>query len=113
MATYRAAGSTDEITTCDVCGRAELKGTVRLVIDDDEGEIFAGVSCAARLAGTTSRVITSQVKAADKARKHEEYVQSLAEDRAKFALMIAWLKERGLVHNFANSKLYYASLKGA
>lgn len=66
---YRAAGFTDEVVTCEACGRDELKGTVRLEVVDaegapDGGELFAGVSCAARLQGTTAAVVRAEVRAA-------------------------------------------------
>src|SRR5882724_9348214 len=55
MTSYRAMGTTDEITTCEVCGKPELKGTVMLGILDADGNteeiVYAGSTCAARKVG--------------------------------------------------------------
>src|SRR5690606_12988059 len=48
---YRVAGTTDDVTTCDQCGREDLRMTVRLVIvkgDVEDGELFVGSECATR-----------------------------------------------------------------
>ena len=63
---YKALGFTDDINTCDLCGRVELKGTVRLVIrdnqGDEDGEIYAGVTCAAKANGCTAKTIRGEAK---------------------------------------------------
>ena len=55
-------GFTDEITTCDCCGRAELKGTY--VMDDNEGNIFHyGSTCGVNAAGLQSaKELNKEVK---------------------------------------------------
>lgn len=89
MTTYRVLGTTDEVTTCEICGREELKGTIVLgVLDADgnvEAEMYAGSSCGAKAAGRTGRnaagklrdeadAVTRKVKAeADDARKMREH----------------------------------------
>ena len=40
-------GTSDEVSTCDCCGRKDLKSTVALSIDDGEA-VYFGVTCAAR-----------------------------------------------------------------
>jgi len=61
---------TSDITTCDHCGRRGLKLT-RVMVPRDadgnaDGEVFyAGTSCAASLAGVTSRKITELAEVAD------------------------------------------------
>lgn len=68
---YQAAGFTDDITTCDLCGKTELKGTVRLTIvdadGDHDGEIYAGVTCAARWQGKTAATVRTEARKADRA----------------------------------------------
>ncbi|WP_341241523.1 hypothetical protein [uncultured Nocardioides sp.] len=63
---YRAMGFTDDITSCDLCGRDELKGTVRLVLTDPDGDtdgdVYAGVVCAAKANGCTAKVIRAEAK---------------------------------------------------
>lgn len=47
----RAAGMNDEQTTCDACGREELRGTV-IVADQDGMEVGRyGTTCASRVLG--------------------------------------------------------------
>jgi hypothetical protein len=53
---------TDEITTCECCGRSELKATVAMQLSD--GDILHyGRTCAARNSGKTSQQITKEVRA--------------------------------------------------
>tara|TARA_R110000803_G_scaffold95931_1_gene164014 strand:- start:796 stop:1167 length:372 start_codon:yes stop_codon:yes gene_type:complete len=58
-------GFTDEITSCDCCGRTELKGTY--VMDDKEGNIYYyGSSCGVNAASLTdSKELKKEVKKAD------------------------------------------------
>ncbi len=73
---FRVLGTTDEVTTCDLCGRPELKGTVRLAeLDADgnvEGIVYYGSSCGAKAAGWTTKDITKAAKAADRAEAEAE-----------------------------------------
>lgn len=75
--TYRATGMTDDVTTCEHCGKAELKGTVRLIICDEDGatgeEIYAGVVCAARLSGRKASAIRTEADRADRERKEARW----------------------------------------
>lgn len=71
MTNYRVRGTTDDVTTCQQCGKPELKGTVILDILDADGNtedvIYAGSTCAAKMAGgrTTGAKIRQQAQAAD------------------------------------------------
>lgn len=57
----RALGTDDSINTCDCCGRANLKFTV--IIELDDGEIaHYGQVCASRNTGKSSSVIASEIK---------------------------------------------------
>lgn len=40
-------GTSDEVTTCDCCGKSNLKSTVALSIDEGDA-VYFGVTCAAR-----------------------------------------------------------------
>jgi hypothetical protein len=53
---------TDEITTCECCGRSELKATVAMQLSDG-GILFYGRACAARNSNKTSQQITKEVRA--------------------------------------------------
>jgi len=61
---YQYEGTTDEVTSCDCCGRANLKSTVVLT-DLDEGiERFFGVVCAAKMLKVTSAEVRANAKRA-------------------------------------------------
>jgi hypothetical protein len=48
----RFIGITDEITTCDCCGRSNLKSTVMISLDGESDPVHYGSDCAAKtLAG--------------------------------------------------------------
>lgn len=65
-------GTTDEVTTCDCCGKKDLKGTVALSINDSD-PVYFGCTCAARALGrTTKEVKTESRKADDLSRKVEQ-----------------------------------------
>lgn len=42
---YKILGITNDVTTCDCCGKTNLKKTV--VLGGDEGTVFYGTQCAA------------------------------------------------------------------
>lgn len=93
--TYRVLGTTDDVTTCGVCGREELKGTI--VLDSGEGTVYAGSDCGAKLAGKPVREIRRDAKTADDekkraARLEEQTARTVARniEEAEFAL---WLFE--------------------
>lgn len=55
----RILGISDEVTTCECCGRTNLKNTV--VIGTEEGEAYYGCSCAAKFLGRTSKGATTKI----------------------------------------------------
>jgi hypothetical protein len=60
--TFTAILIDDSITTCECCGRANLKATV--LMQSDLGElVHFGRICAARNTGKTSQQITKEVRA--------------------------------------------------
>lgn len=68
---YRVRGTTDDVTTCQQCGKPELKGTVILDILDADGNteevIYVGSTCAAKMTGgrATGAKIRQQAQNAD------------------------------------------------
>lgn len=66
---YRVRGTTDDVTTCQICGKAELKGTVVLDILDADGNTeeitYAGVTCAAKVTGRKATAVRNAAAAAD------------------------------------------------
>lgn len=51
----------DSVTTCDCCGRTELKATVAMQLSDG-GILHYGRTCAARNSGKTSQQITKEIR---------------------------------------------------
>lgn len=64
-------GNSDDVTTCECCGRSDLKSTVALLLDAelDTEPVYFGVVCAARALGRTSKEVRAESKAADRARE--------------------------------------------
>jgi len=93
---YRVAGTTDDVTTCDQCGREDLRMTVRLVIvkgDVEDGELFVGSECATRFPAPgrkrrTRSAILAEAAAADRER---------AERHKKAREMIAYYAPEGRI----------------
>lgn len=87
---YKAMGFTDDITSCDLCGREELKGTVRLVVrdadGDEAGEVYAGVVCAAKADGRKAAEVRAEAKRAeDEARAtYQRWANARSAARAEF-----------------------------
>lgn len=65
MEIYRVLGTTDTVTTCEICGRVDLKGTLVLTCN---GEItYAGSDCGAQLAGRPANILKREARTADRA----------------------------------------------
>lgn len=67
MKVYRIKGANDEVTTCQCCGRQNLKETVILEALDPEGTgtgavVRFGTSCAARALTWTQKAVKQEVK---------------------------------------------------
>ena len=58
----KALGITDERTSCDCCGKSNLKCTVAMELDGGE-IVYYGRTCASRNTGKTSRQINAEVRA--------------------------------------------------
>jgi hypothetical protein len=69
-AVYRIKGTTEDITTCDRCGRTDLKRTVIVATLDADGtevDAFnAGTDCAATLAKLTEHEVRAAADTADR-----------------------------------------------
>lgn len=64
----RAIGLTDEVDTCDCCGKPDLKVTV--VMDLGDGVIaYYGTTCAMRNTGKDRRTINAEIKSVEQARR--------------------------------------------
>lgn len=82
---YRVKGTTDDTTTCEQCGRTNLRKTVILAeLDADgneEGVSYLGTDCAARKTGTRQRVISDKAAAAD---RHMSRAREWAQEMGDF-----------------------------
>ena len=69
----------DSITTCDCCGRTELKATVAMQLDCG-GILHYGRTCAARNSGKTSQQVTKEIRA-ERQLAHGRTMNQLADMR--------------------------------
>lgn len=93
MKAYQVIGTTNEVTTCELCGRDELKGTVMLVTLDLDGNpdgdpSYFGTSCAATAAGWTQREVTQRVAVVKREAKNAE--RKAQADKAAAARVAFW-----------------------
>lgn len=96
----RALGTDDSITTCDCCGKANLKHTVTIELDDGE-IVHYGSVCATRNTGKASKVLNGEIRAHAAAQRQAaaaEYRQHPAylAERARFAARDALARETGV-----------------
>lgn len=78
---------TDEVTTCDVCGREELRSTTQFRSAD--GELYAGSECARKVTGWTTKDVRAAVEAAATAERIEQSRRSAAESAEQHAAICA------------------------
>lgn len=58
---YRIAGISDDVTTCECCGRTDLKRTIAL--ESGTGEIrYFGTACAAHAMGRSGRKASASIE---------------------------------------------------
>lgn len=71
MKQYKVLGRNDEQTTCDCCGKMNLKLTV-ILEDNETGEtVRYGVNCAAKAMGRDAKYVKNELV---KVRNHEMFV---------------------------------------
>jgi len=63
MATYTTLAIVDDVTSCDCCGKQNLKSTVAMERDDGEVMYFGSI-CATRHSGRGAKEIRSEAKRA-------------------------------------------------
>ena len=78
-------GINDEVTTCECCGRTNLKATV--VLTHGEGEVHYGRECAARALQTTTKGVDTAVRSA----RAESAKAKIVADNAEWATYMNWL----------------------
>jgi hypothetical protein len=104
MMKYEYLGTTDEVTTCDCCGKTNLKNTV-VIRDLDTGEdLYFGVSCAAKALKVQVADVKKGTAEADRKRAEEERARREAEQRAEHARWVAYLIEQtGGIYDYNRS----------
>ena len=91
MSAVKYLGTTDEVTTCDCCGRSNLKNTVALSLDDGD-PVYYGVTCAARALKTSTKEVRAGAKAADDASAQAARDKLRGAQEASTARWFAWLE---------------------
>jgi hypothetical protein len=83
---FRVAGTTDDVTTCELCGRDDLKSTVIMVELDADGNdtepVYYGSDCAARASGWTQNQVRTRAARADRQNRRRKSEQEAARRRA-------------------------------
>ena len=92
---FAVLGTTDDITTCELCGRSDLRSTVVLDVLDAEGMktgdlVYYGSDCAGRAAGWTTREVNQRIR--DAQRREREAARAAREERSRREneAFIAW-----------------------
>lgn len=89
---FRVLGTTNDVTTCEHCGRNELKGTIILAALDadgnEEGVTYFGATCGARAAGWTTKDIRTKATAANRERQEAERIARQAAHDADYAASV-------------------------
>lgn len=70
MKKWTIQGVTDEVTSCDCCGRQDLKRTVALLGEDGD-EVFFGTECAAKALELPAADVRKQSRKAQDARQRK------------------------------------------
>lgn len=94
MTRAKFLGTSDEVNTCDCCGRKGLKSTVALELDDASDPVYYGVSCAAQALRLSAKEVRAHAKAVDDANETERRRLEDIERRKQDALWQAYLDER-------------------
>lgn len=84
MTAARFLGTSDDVTTCECCGRSNLKSTVALLMGDSTTPVYFGVSCAARALRTSSVEVRKGAREVERAHAdalaYERHLAERAED---------------------------------
>ncbi|MEY4672444.1 MAG: hypothetical protein RL148_228 [Planctomycetota bacterium] len=86
-------GVTDEISTCDCCGRNDLKRAVALK-NADGAVVYFGTSCAAQALNWTDKAVTVAAKKAHAEALEAAAAARRAKDDLEFAAWRRWLVAR-------------------
>lgn len=92
LGVYTVLGISDEQTSCDCCGRQDLKATV--VLEGPDGEVVRfGRDCAARVTATSPKAVASAVRTAERTAAEERARRAAVAAAAADRQWQAWLDE--------------------
>jgi hypothetical protein len=84
---FNVKGTTEDVTTCDLCGREDLKFTVALAVLDADGNeteiVHYGSDCGAKVSGWTQADVMRRARNADTVARTEGHQRQLAENRSR------------------------------
>lgn len=107
---FTVLGTTDDVTTCDCCGRANLKATV--VLRNAEGDVaYYGRSCAAKATGWTVKDVDRGVRTYNEELRRLHLCADAVGQRAYMAVIDGWLAEQGYADQFAARRADAEGLK--
>ena len=93
-AAVKFLGNTDDVTTCECCGRKDLKSTVALSINEGDA-VYYGIDCAARALARDAKEIRKESRKADRAKERIETTRRNLEEKAKQAPWFTFLAVYG------------------
>jgi len=91
MTRYTFLGTTDEHTTCDCCGKKDLKSTVAIRNLETGEDLFFGVTCAARALKLQVAEVRKGAADADRAESERKEAARRAAAEAESARWTAFL----------------------
>ena len=91
MRKFEFLGTTDEHTSCDCCGKKNLKSTVAIRNLDIGEDVFFGVTCAARALKMQVAEVRKGAAVADRAKMERQYAARRAAAEVEAARWKAFL----------------------
>ncbi len=85
---FRVLGTTDEVSTCDCCGRTGLKSTVALDVVETGDVVHFGVTCAAKAMHQPVKYVKEQIDAVAAAKRAAVLAKLEAESKAYSAWLV-------------------------
>tara|TARA_R110000868_G_scaffold216141_1_gene466252 strand:- start:868 stop:1248 length:381 start_codon:yes stop_codon:yes gene_type:complete len=91
MNKFQYLGTSQDITTCDCCGKSNLKSTVVIRDVETDNELFFGVTCAAKALKVGIKEVKAGTAAADLAKEEDARAEAKKAWDAKQTRWIAHL----------------------
>ena len=88
---YIFQGYTDSVTTCDCCGRSDLKRTVALWAAEQGEEVYFGTSCASHALKMSAKEVKVNADLAQRAKDEAESAERNRQHDIGLAAWVAYL----------------------